>query len=393
MRKFRLSRLALALFVFLAVLSLVACAALKFVTDVMAVRATELALAAVNSDDPRRLMQLNQRVETWSMLGDYVAWAVSGLVLGGTVLVVVGMYRNVFGPLSALASAMKRFSDGERTARAKPSAGIELDTAATTFNEMADIVTGQHERMLEFLGGTTHELKDPVQLMRAALQEFVPGKRFPSEQLARQRLAALSSELDRLDRMVDNYLEASHVEWRRLDLQQGRQDLRTMVQDVSRLYERFSQMHPMVVSLPEGPIWVFADVDRLSQVIHTLLTNAIASSPRGGVVEVRLSSEGTEAALCISDHGVGISEEDLATIFEPFQKVSSALQNSPGAAVALSVARRIVQAHRGRIEVTSKLGQGSTFRVHLPLADSIAAKEAASGHTAAQDGAAAPAGG
>jgi signal transduction histidine kinase len=165
-----------------------------------------------------------------------------------------------------------------------------------------------------------------------------------------------------------------------------------MVQQASPLYERFSLTHRMDLSLPERSVWVFADPERLSQVIHTLLTNAIASSPRGGAVEVGLSCQGGETILSVTDHGVGISDEDLATIFEPFQKVSSALQNSPGTAVALSVAQRIIQAHRGRIEVSSKVGQGSTFRVHMPLASSIAAEEAASGraapdrHLAEQDG-------
>jgi signal transduction histidine kinase len=392
MQTFRLSRLTVGVSASFAVLTLVACGALKIVTDIMEARATELAIAAVNRADAPRLMQLEHGVETWGMIGDYVALAVAGLVLGGTILVVVGMYQNILGPLSAMASAMKRFSDGERAARAKPSAGIELSTVATTFNEMADTLTGQHQRMLDFLGGTTHELKDPVLVMRAALQEFGPGKSFPTEQLARQRLAVISRELDRLDRMVENYLDASHVEWQRLDLQQGKEDLRARVQQVSWLYERFSPAHRTELSLPERPVWVFADPERLTQVIHTLLTNAIAFSPRGGAVEVGLSCQGGETILSVTDHGVGISEEDLATIFEPFQKVSSALQNSPGAAVALSVAQRIIQAHRGRIEVSSKLGQGSTFRVHLPLASSIAAEDAASGraapdrHLSAQDG-------
>jgi two-component system phosphate regulon sensor histidine kinase PhoR len=202
-------------------------------------------------------------------------------------------------------------------------------------------------------------------------------------------------ELDRLEHLVENYLDASRVEWRRLDLQQERHDLRTVVQQVSRMYETFSELHHIELSLPERSVCVFADLDRLSQVIHTLLTNAIAFSPRGGVVEVCLdlgkdgSPEGDFATLSVSDHGIGISKEDLATVFQPFQKVSSALQRSPGISVALSVARRIVLAHRGQLTATSKVGEGSTFRVRLPLVGPLGAEEALAGRAAAQEGRAA----
>jgi signal transduction histidine kinase len=385
MGKIRLSRLALVLSVSIVVLALIACAALKVVTDIMALRAQQLAVAAANHADAQHLMQLNAHVEGYSMFSDYVAWAVAALVLGGGTFAIAGMYRYLFRPLSALASTMKRFSEGEREARATRGPLIELATVANTFNEMADIVTGQHERMLNFLGETAQELKDPVYVMRRALREFAPDKPFPNEKLARQRLAAVSNELDRLERQADNYIDAGHVEWRRLDLQTGRQDFRKIVQQVGRLYETFSHVHRQEVLLPDRPVWVYGDPDRLAQVIHALLTNAIALSPRGGVVEICLTCEKREVTLRVTDHGVGISEKDLATIFEPFQKVSAALQNAPGASVALSVARRIVQAHRGQIEASSKVGEGSTFRVRLPLAEPVAAEVVASGHAAAPD--------
>jgi signal transduction histidine kinase len=391
MRRYRLSRLAIWCSAFLTTLVLISCVALKYVPDAMASRAEELATTALSGKDPKALVGLYAGIERWTKFSDHVAVGVGTLIVGGTVLFFFGAYRYVLLPLFALAASMKRFTRGERTARAKPSPCFELATAADTFNEMADIITGQHERMLDFIGATTLELKEPVHIMRDALKDFGPNARPPPEPMIRQRLTVVWRELD-LERLVDNYLDASRIEWRRLDLQQDRQDLRAIVQQVNRLYEAFSNKHRIDLYLPEQPVWVFADLERIAQVIHTLLTNAIAFSPRGGAVEVRLVVEGDESAdkgeatLSVIDHGIGISEQDLATIFEPFQKVSSALQNSPGVAVALSVARRIVQAHRGRLSVASKLGAGSTFRVHLPLAVPLHEEEALAGHAAKQEG-------
>jgi signal transduction histidine kinase len=173
-------------------------------------------------------------------------------------------------------------------------------------------------------------------------------------------------------------------------LQQGRQDLRELAEHVTKMYERFSDVHRITMSMPDQPVWVYAHPDRLQQVIHTLLANAIAFSPRGGVVETTLEVEGQEAVFSVTDHGIGISEQDIPTIFEPFQKLSGAHQNAPGNAVALSVAQRIVQAHRGRIDVTSKVGEGSTFRVRLQLAGDPNAKERAAERQSTQDERTAP---
>jgi signal transduction histidine kinase len=390
MRRYRLSRLALAFSIFLTTLVVVACVALKFVPDVMAARATQLANAALTARDPPQLIELNAGIENWTRLSDNLALVIGGLVLGGIFIVLFAAYQYVLRPLFALAASMKRFTAGDREARAEPSPCVELATAADNFNEAADIITGQHERMLDFIAATTFELKDPVQVMRAALKETAPDEPPPTVPLMRQRLILVSRELDRLERLVDNYLDASRVEWKRLDLQQDRQDFGALVQEVSRFYEAFSRVHRMELSLPEEPVWVFADIERLSQVIHTLLTNAIAFSPRGGTVDVRLelgSDESGErcALLSVTDHGIGLSEGDVDAIFEPFQKMSSALQRSPGVSVALSVARRIVQAHRGRLNVSSKVGHGSTFRVCLPLADHAGEEGAHAGRAAVHD--------
>jgi signal transduction histidine kinase len=377
-----LRRLAIVVSVAMTLLALVACLSLKVVTDIMASHAEELAETAHRTHDPGTLAELQHGIEGWSRTADYIGLGVGALVLAGTGAIIWGMYRTVFLPIFGLSEATKRFTEGDREARAKPSAGVELAAAAKSFNEMADLIVGQHERMLEFLGGAAQELKDPVNVMRMALAEFAPDRPLPPEQLTRNRLALLSREIDRLQRMVERYLDASNIEWKRLDLQQGRQDLRAIAQHVVSLYERFSTEHQVVLSVPEQPVCVFSDPDRLGQVIHTLIINGIEFSPRGGVVEIAVTTEHTghdEALLRVTDHGIGFSEQDLAKLFEPFERLRAAHQKGPGASVALSVAKRIVEAHRGRLDVTSKVGEGSTFCVRLPLAASLPSGRRANG--------------
>ncbi len=90
-------------------------------------------------------------------------------------------------------------------------------------------------------------------------------------------------------------------------------------------------------------------------------------SPEGGHIRIRLDQEGTHAVLSVSDEGIGIAEEDRQRIFEPFKRSKSPRADIPGVGLGLSVARQLVRAHGGDIEVESRLGAGSTFTVRLPL--------------------------
>jgi signal transduction histidine kinase len=313
------------------------------------------------------------RIQRWSNAGDQIGWGVAAFVLLGTAIVLLFNYKVVFQPLFDLANAMKRFTAGRRDSRAKPSPAIELATAADNFNEMADLITRQHSEMLDFLGGAAHEVMGPVQLMRIAIDDLMPPKPLPAPDKARARLAVIQRELDRLEREVRSNLDASRIEWERLDLQQDREDVRALVKDAVQLYQNFSNVHDVELSSPQRPVCVYGDPKRLSQVFQTLIANAIERSPRGGLVKVGVDAghEG-QAQIDVTDFGGEVPKEELQKLFEPFRQVSAELRGT--GAVALSTARRIAEAHGGRIDAWSKAGEGTTFRVRLPLATQPARK-------------------
>jgi signal transduction histidine kinase len=335
------------------------------------VDAAAASLMEVSRGEQQTMAAQATRIRVWDVAGDWIGWSVAAAVVLGAVLILVGMFRYVFRPLLELVTSMKQFAEGDRDARAPPSRAAELATAADNFNEMADVITGQHERMIDYLGGIAGELRNPVQIIRTTLEELGPKSPLPAEDKLRARHSVVLRELSRLEQTVDNFLDVSRMQWARLDLQQGKTDVREVLRSVARLYETFSVAHQVNLTNPDEPVCVYADSDRLSQVFSTLVAHAIEFAPRGGIVNVEVATRDGVAVVTVTDQGVGIPHEELGKMFEPFHTRTTTPPKAPSGApiVALSVARRIVEAHQGRLSADTAAGRGSTFHVCLPLAE------------------------
>ena len=116
------------------------------------------------------------RITRWSRTANWIGWAVGAVVVLGTAITLIINYKVVFRPLFDLSEAMRRFAAGRRDSRARPSTAIEIATAADNFNAMANLITQQHSRMLDFIGSAAHEVMAPVGLIRAALEDLDAAK-------------------------------------------------------------------------------------------------------------------------------------------------------------------------------------------------------------------------
>jgi signal transduction histidine kinase len=190
-------------------------------------------------------------------------------------------------------------------------------------------------------------------------------------------LDLVTTQVDRLNRLVDDLLDTVRIEAGKLDLQLKEHDARDVVRESVELYRLTSRDHEVRLSLPDSPVVVMFDAHRIAQVINNLLSNAIKYSPRGGQVDVRVDRDREAVIVSVSDQGVGIHPRDMPRIFEPFQRGTAA--DVPGVGLGLSVARRIVQAHGGTIRVEGRQGAGTRFELRLPALGSDRPGPASSG--------------
>ncbi len=292
------------------------------------------------------------------------------LVLGGTVLL-WWMRRSVFRPLLAISQAMRRFGGGRKRTRAPEEGPTELREIARTFNEMANSLGRQQEEQLTFLAGVAHDLRNPLSALKMSAALVTSGRPIPEERM-QKTMALVRRQVTRLDRMVGDLLDSTRIEAGRFELQLEERDARDLAREVAELYQAGGSSHDLRLDLPEEPVLLNCDATRMEQVLHNLVSNALKYSPTGSQVDVRVRREGDEVVLSVVDRGIGISAEEMRNLFIPFRRSGRAREKAPGVGLGLSVARRIVEAHRGRIEVDSRPGVGSTFRVRLPLARAVA---------------------
>ena len=223
----------------------------------------------------------------------------------------------------------------------------------------------------EFVSTVSHEFRTPL----TGIQGFSEMMRDEDLTIAQMREYAgdINKDAQRLARLISDMLDLDRMESGLMTLIANPVDLNGIVSDAAAQFRLRSASHPITLDLDHGLPKLTGDPDRLRQVVTNLLSNAIKYSPGGGAVELRTRREANQVMLTVRDHGIGIPNEHLETIFERYSRIESmATHTIQGTGLGLPIVRQIVQLYQGKVWATSEAGKGSVFHVQLPLAASKA---------------------
>jgi signal transduction histidine kinase/CheY-like chemotaxis protein len=226
----------------------------------------------------------------------------------------------------------------------------------------------------DFLALLAHEMQTPLFALQLATELF---SRKPGDvDHVASATGVMRRQIAQLQRLVGDLLDGARIRRGKLELRQVRSDLSPIVQAAAEASAPLiaARRHSLSITPPAAPVWVMADPDRIVQVVCNLLNNAAKFTPQGGHIRISLEAEGGEAVLRVADDGVGIAEEALPDIFEPYAQLGSSdrLARS-GIGVGLGLARALAELHGGTLEARSPgLAKGSEFIVRLPLAETPA---------------------
>jgi signal transduction histidine kinase len=221
----------------------------------------------------------------------------------------------------------------------------------------------------DFMATVSHDLKSPLTFIKGlASLRRKRAQPTPDNQLLLDALEQIESSAGRMARQLDDLVDASRLQaGRPLELRREPTDLVAMAREVAREHQQTTERHVVQVESSQPVLVGDWDAARIERVLSNLLNNAIKYSPRGGAVRVRVASDENAAIMQVQDYGEGIPERDLPYIFERFRRGGNVEHKIPGTGIGLAGARQIVEMHGGTIRAESRVGEGSTFTVQLPL--------------------------
>jgi signal transduction histidine kinase len=296
------------------------------------------------------------------------------LLVGGSVAIAIALLltfvlsRRMTSPIGALAKAARRLGRGDLSQRVQFKGKGEVGVLAQAFNSMADDLEQAEQLRRNLVADAAHELRTPLSNIQGYLEAIRDGVIKPDAEI----ISSLNEEVALLSRLVNELQDLSLAEAGELKLVYQAEDITKLVKQAVTPWQPQLAAKELSLSfdLPDNLPLVSIDWQRVNQVLHNLLENAVAHTGKGGAITVAAAKQGDWVEVSVSDTGEGIPAEDLPNIFERFFRVDrSRARATGGGGLGLTIAKRLVEAHGGKITVQSKLGKGSRFSFTLPMAE------------------------
>src|ERR1017187_811183 len=328
-------------------------------------------LSFKSSGNPDYLVEfgaLLDRVET--MLNHLFLQLALGLPLA-VIIITVGGYllvRRALTPVEQITRAAERITQHNLSERLPvPRTGDELERLSVSLNRMITRLDDDFQNSKRFVADASHDLRTPLTILRGELENFAEDPRLDSEMS--ERAASLLEEVAHLGKIVDQLFTLSQIDAGEAQTEWTRFDLTELAQTTAEQMNLLAEDKGISISCDVGqPMLVKGNHVRLKQVVVNLLDNAIKYTPEKGAIQLRVLAINGHAVLEVEDNGIGIPSEALPHIFERFYRVDQARSaDSESAGLGLSIVKSICIAHGAEVEAQSAVGNGSCFRVKLPL--------------------------
>ncbi len=311
------------------------------------------------------------KTELYRQLSLFVG--LSALALAGGLLTFLPAIRRTLVPLSRMVHTVGRIDSGKLNERLPDRLGqSEIDLLSQSFNHMLERLEASFaaeqeakEQMRRFVADASHELRTPLTSIHGFLEILLRGAASNKEQLD-MALKSMYGESTRINKLVHDLLLLARLD-RAPQVTLSRVDLSAIVREMEPQLRLLAEAREVAFDLPDAAP-ILLDADKIKQVLLNLFQNAVQhTDARDGVIRIGISSAGDGFELSVTDNGTGIPESQLPHLFERFYRIDTSRSRSfGGAGLGLSISHAIVSLHGGTILASSRVGEGSVFRVRLP---------------------------
>jgi len=299
-------------------------------------------------------------------MGRFLLWG--GLMaIAFALLITFLLSRRILAPIKTLTQTTRQLGKGDFSQRVKFKDKGEVGELAQAFNSMASDLERAEQLRRNMVADVAHELRTPLSNLKGYLEAVRDGVIKPDANAIR----SLDEEASLLSRLVDDLQELSLAESGELKLDCRATDIAELISQTADTMQRqvAAKEISLSIDVPDKLPAVHIDSHRIGEVLRNLIENALVHTSNAGTISVTARVQGEWLEVSVIDTGEGIPAEDLSNIFERFYRVDkSRARTTGGSGLGLTIAKRLIEAHGGQIEVASQTGQGTRFTFTLPVA-------------------------
>ncbi|MBO9128472.1 HAMP domain-containing sensor histidine kinase [Bacillus sp. 165] len=290
-------------------------------------------------------------------------------VIAVTVFIGKKIVVTITKPILQMERVSYKMSKGNFNERIAVTSNDEVGRLGMAFNDMAQALQKEDIQRKEFLANVSHELRTPLSYIKGYSEAILDGVVKLEQQT--KFIMLINKEAGRMQRLVHDLLDLAQLEGALFPIKKHPTVFAQLIEDVLEAYEPVSAEKSIMLQHELDPdIIANIDEDRIQQVLHNLLDNAIRYTPEGGVISIMLKQVGGKCILRISDTGVGIPKEHLDKLGERFYRVDKARsRQSGGTGLGLAIVKQIVEVHEGTIEFMSEVGEGTVISIEFPVVE------------------------
>lgn len=274
--------------------------------------------------------------------------------------------NSIVRPVEEINRAARQIALGDYDSRIEKKTEDEIGDLCDTINYMAGEISTAERLKNDFISSVSHELRTPLTAIKGWAETLQQGGASDVE-LTEKGLDVIIDEAERLSGIVEELLDFSRMQGDHLVMKFGRIDVLAELSEAVMLFRDRAKREglDLLYIEPEALPPIFGDHDRLRQVFINIIDNAIKYSNPGGRIRIETADMGNHIQIVVSDTGVGISKADLPNIKKKFYKAN---RTRPGSGIGLALADEIIRRHKGRMEIDSEEGVGTTVTISLPIA-------------------------
>ena len=343
----------------------------------------ERAIGAQSRDIEATTDQTRELIEHSSSRNRNLVTIITLISVLAIILVSVAISLGITNPLRRLSEVAVAMTRGDLNQSIEVKSGDEIGQLAKSFNEMAAAVAEVDEMKSEFVTIASHELRTPIQAMLLGVSGILEGYSGKIDEETREDLLLAKDGIERLTRLVENLLDLSRIEARKIEFNPS---VTSVAEIVDRAAEEVFELaalhnHTITKNVPPHIPRIIADRDRIIQVLINLLSNSIKYSPDAGKIAIEVESKGGEVVFSVADNGYGIPSWAQEEVFKKFFQADSVMSHRVGGCgLGLTISRGLVEEHGGSIRCESPIPEGrfpdlplggerkgTIFTVHLSI--------------------------